>query len=118
MNDASVFFLRAILHDWPDDECVQILKILREAATPETRLIISGFIIAYACPGAAGADEPRPPEPLLFNGGHANAFDYMIDMQVRFCLIFIFGSGDVRGIHAGLIDAGSCKRTGEDTETT
>lgn len=86
VTDAAVFFLRAILHDWPDDECIQILKVLRAAATPNTRLLISGFVIHYACHDEAAKrikDDFKPPAPLLPNGGHANIFDYLVDLQVR-----------------------------------
>ena len=89
MKDAAIFFLRAILHDWPDDECVQILKVLRAAATPNTRLLINGYVTGYACPATDNkdvSDGPTPPVPLLANGGHANIFDYLTDLQVRSAL--------------------------------
>ena len=85
MKDAAIFFLRAILHDWPDDECVQILKVLRAAATPNTRLLINGYVTGYACPVTDDkgiSDGTTPPVPLLANGGHANIFDYLTDLQV------------------------------------
>ncbi|GAA5992296.1 hypothetical protein JCM5350_000803 [Sporobolomyces pararoseus] len=40
VKDASVFVLRAILHDWPDSESIQILNHLRDAATPTTKLVV------------------------------------------------------------------------------
>lgn len=80
--------MRSILHDWPDAECIQILKTLRAAASPRTQLLIKGIVVQYASNGDAplthvpGNDVPTPPAPLLPNGGHANAFDYLIDMHV------------------------------------
>ncbi|KAG6898618.1 hypothetical protein C0993_005645 [Termitomyces sp. T159_Od127] len=47
--NASVFILKQILHDWSDPYCVPILKELRAAATPETKLVVVDSIIAYAC---------------------------------------------------------------------
>ena len=82
VSDAAVFYLRAVLHDWPDEECIQILKVLRNAAGSNTRLLINGFVLLHACPGGGFSDVPRPPAPLLPNGGHANVFDYLIDLQV------------------------------------
>ncbi|KAG6818810.1 hypothetical protein H0H93_001415, partial [Arthromyces matolae] len=40
ISTASVFLLRHILHDWSDTNCIKILKHLRDAATPETTLLI------------------------------------------------------------------------------
>lgn len=80
--------MRSILHDWPDDECIQILKVLRAAARPQTQLIVKGIVVQYASSGDTPLtnvpqnDVPTPPTPLLTNGGHANAFDYLIDMHV------------------------------------
>ena len=79
--------MRSILHDWPDEECVQILKVLRAAARPATQLILKGVVISYACAEAPpstipGNDVPLPPAPLLPNGGHAGVFDHLIDIHV------------------------------------
>ncbi|KAI0739183.1 S-adenosyl-L-methionine-dependent methyltransferase [Daedaleopsis nitida] len=41
----GVFLLARIMHNWPDDACQRILRRLREAATPETRLLIVEQII-------------------------------------------------------------------------
>ena len=40
VKDAAVFYVRAVLLDWPDEFCVQILSHLRDAALPETRLVL------------------------------------------------------------------------------
>ncbi|KZP32128.1 hypothetical protein FIBSPDRAFT_944685 [Athelia psychrophila] len=45
--DPAVFLLRAILHDWPDNEAARILRRLRDAAGAGTRLIL-------AAPAGAG----------------------------------------------------------------
>ena len=93
MKNASVFLLRNIMHDWNDKYCVQILSKLREAATPDTRLIIVDNLMSYACVSEElktipGALPPLPPAPLLPNGGHAGAIAYYQDIQV--CVLISF----------------------------
>ena len=75
------------MHDWSDEDCVKILRHLREAAAPETQLVIVDSVIAYACPepmtqipGAVGMPVPAP---LLPNAGYARAIEYQTDMSVR-----------------------------------
>lgn len=88
VKNADVFLIRMILHDWPNAECVTILRHLREAAKPSTQLVIVDNIMAYACkdaiisdiPGAA--DTPHPQEPLLPNMGAANMMSYLTDVQM------------------------------------
>lgn len=36
-----VYYIRRVLNDWPDDECVTILKNIREACASDSRLLIS-----------------------------------------------------------------------------
>ena len=81
--------VRHICHDWPDTEAVKILKNLREAAQPYTRLVLHDMIMQHACADSDAEDIPvqgglpPPPSPLLANWGRANAFSYTMDMQVR-----------------------------------
>ncbi|KAI0049517.1 S-adenosyl-L-methionine-dependent methyltransferase, partial [Auriscalpium vulgare] len=87
VKEADVYFIRMILHDWPDDYCVQILRHLREVAKPETRLIVIDQIMSYACEEEAakeipGALLPTPPAPLLPNMGHASLISYYTDLQM------------------------------------
>ena len=80
-KNASVFFLKHIMHDWSDQYCVKILKQLRAAATPQTKLVLMDSIMPFACHDASGEDEgndisgaaPREaPAPLLANFGAVN----------------------------------------------
>lgn len=89
--------MRMILHDWPQSACLEILKHLRAAASPETELIIIETLLEYPCPDTT-VDENVPgmrnenpaPAPLLPNYGHANVFPYLGDLQV--CLLIILRS--------------------------
>lgn len=87
VKNAAVFLLRNILHDWSDKYCVQILRRLREAATPDTRLIIVDNLMSYACieeglVSIPGTKRNLFPKPLLPNGGQATAVKYYEDIQV------------------------------------
>lgn len=37
---ADVYLVKAILHDWPDEECAQILRTIRAAAGQTSRLVV------------------------------------------------------------------------------
>ncbi|KAJ5139730.1 hypothetical protein N7448_003138 [Penicillium atrosanguineum] len=41
VQDAKVYFLRTVLHDWPDKQAIQILGNLRDAMSRESILLIS-----------------------------------------------------------------------------
>ncbi|KAJ7483137.1 O-methyltransferase [Mycena galericulata] len=45
----AVILLRWVMHDWADPLAVQILQQLREAATPDTKLITVDIILPYTC---------------------------------------------------------------------
>lgn len=67
---------------------MQLLRQLREAATPSTRLVIVDNLMSFACVNEElkkipGALPPLPPAPLLPNGGHSSTIAYFEDIQVR-----------------------------------
>ncbi|KAG6878930.1 hypothetical protein C0992_006574 [Termitomyces sp. T32_za158] len=85
--NASVFILKQILHDWSDPYCTRILKELRAAATPKTKLIVFDAIISYAChdpPTESGLDSghKEAPAPLLANYGTVNVMPYLVDIAL------------------------------------
>ncbi|KIP10225.1 hypothetical protein PHLGIDRAFT_266342 [Phlebiopsis gigantea 11061_1 CR5-6] len=87
IQNAAVFLLRNIMHDWPDKYASVILKQLRSAAAPNTQLIIVDNLLSYACineqlKSIPGADRPLPPRPLLPNGGHVSFVTFIGDMQM------------------------------------
>ena len=77
------------MHDWSDTYSLKILKQLRAAAKPETRLVTLEQLILYACAqptpeGIEGTSAGPPvPAPLLANMGYASLSGYLLDMQVR-----------------------------------
>ncbi|KAJ7110925.1 hypothetical protein C8R44DRAFT_883386 [Mycena epipterygia] len=87
VNEAAVFLVRHIIHDWPDAQAISILQHLRRAATPTTKLLL----IEKTVPQVSGdqsrlkirrAAHPCAPPPLLPNWGVASAEIYAYDMSV------------------------------------
>ena len=100
-NGAIVFFLRMIMHNWPDREATMILKHLRNAvesvrSTRKVRLVIMDGLLMYACRGnnddGGGKESPimrEAPEPLIANWGAGNGIIYKFDVTVSRCLLFL-----------------------------
>ncbi|TFK38801.1 O-methyltransferase [Crucibulum laeve] len=96
IRDATTFLLRFVTHDWADNLAKQILQHLRDAATPETKLIVVDVIVPYTCRASItdqipGAAVPSVPEPLLPNLGAANNTSYWWDLQM-----YVFCNGQDR----------------------
>ncbi|KAF8192239.1 O-methyltransferase [Mycena galopus ATCC 62051] len=85
VKNADVFLLRHVLHNWGKARAVSILQRLREAATPNTKLVFIERIVPDSGPasGIPGADRPRAPAPLLHNWGSASAITYFFDILMH-----------------------------------
>jgi hypothetical protein len=44
-KDADVYLLKSILHDWPDEKCVEILKVIHRDAAPNARLVVVEMLL-------------------------------------------------------------------------
>ena len=87
VTNASVFIVKQILQDWSDPYSVKILKELRAAAKPDTKLVVVDVIVAYACHDPTADSEwssgyKEAPAPLLPNYGAANVMPYILDLGV------------------------------------
>ncbi|KAI0081312.1 O-methyltransferase [Panus rudis PR-1116 ss-1] len=83
VTNADVFFLRFVLHDWDDAHSTKILKRLRDAAKPSTKVVIMDNILDYAASEVERtSQQPSVPSPLLPNLGMANALAYHMDIQM------------------------------------
>jgi hypothetical protein len=104
VQNAAVFLLRVITHDWPDEFVTRILLQLRHAATPQTKLILVDYVLPLACEdhtediGAVRTLAP-PSSGLLPNLGKANANAFWLDMTAsRFapsCQTMILRTGQM-----------------------
>ncbi|KAL1696338.1 S-adenosyl-L-methionine-dependent methyltransferase [Schizophyllum commune] len=83
----AAFYLRYIIHDWPRDACVKILRHLSAAASSDTVLVIAEQIVPQACPSTdslvfEGMNNLNAPAPLLPNLGQAFAEVYLQDFTM------------------------------------
>ncbi|KAJ7167796.1 O-methyltransferase [Mycena filopes] len=89
VKNPSIFMLRHIVHNWPDDRVVDILRHLRDAAESSTRLVIIEKILAVAAPADTceddiqGAARPTARSPLLPNWGVGTAGFYYFDLTMH-----------------------------------
>ncbi|KAI0356400.1 S-adenosyl-L-methionine-dependent methyltransferase [Trametes cingulata] len=76
----DVFLLRIVLHDWKDEESRTILRQLRSAAGPDTKLLIGDMLLPYAC----SDQDPFVNDyaPLLPNLGMGNIHGYLMDVMM------------------------------------
>ena len=51
---ADAYLLMDVIHDWPDDECVAILKAIRRAAAPGARVLVIETVLAEEGPDPTG----------------------------------------------------------------
>lgn len=87
VKGAAVYFLRFVLHNWPDSECVKIMKNIREAASSSSKLILFDNTVPYACadPTVYHGDVERrtAPYPLIPNLGKGGGLGPTgLDMQM------------------------------------
>jgi ubiquinone/menaquinone biosynthesis C-methylase UbiE len=54
LNQCDIFMMKFILHDWPDDECIQILQNIKKVAKPGSKVVIIEHI----------TDIPNAPESM------------------------------------------------------
>ncbi|KAJ9389153.1 hypothetical protein DTO063F5_2313 [Paecilomyces variotii] len=94
VKGADIYFLRHVIHDWPDAEAIKILSGCTSSMSAQSKLLICEHVV---CPTYRSADdsttaekgsnsEPHfvAPEPLLANWGDAPTS--RLDLQVYTCL--------------------------------
>jgi len=77
IENADVYMLKFIIHDWSNKYAQIILRRLREAAGPHSRLVVLDKIIPYICPPSEFIDtgstpgilKPELPEPIVNMSG-------------------------------------------------
>ncbi|KAH6873689.1 O-methyltransferase-domain-containing protein [Coprinopsis sp. MPI-PUGE-AT-0042] len=81
ISGCDIYYLKHIIHDWPDAQCQQILKNVRRAMAPQSRLLIHEFIIQHANRvHAKSLPQRQAPEPLMANWGTARIRSYNLDI--------------------------------------
>lgn len=93
--------MKHILHDWSDESCLKILRPLRDAAGPDTKLVIMDKVLPYTCvttevenansaaiPEVPGYMKPELAAPLTNVGSATAGFPYMASILVRIFLSY------------------------------
>ncbi|KAF7349741.1 Methyltransf-2 domain-containing protein [Mycena sanguinolenta] len=91
--NAAVFLLRHIVHNWSDERVVNILRHLRDAAQPTTKLVVidripvsAGRVLDPGEDTIPGSTRPSAPAPLLPNWGVARPSVYYLDVTMH-CML-------------------------------
>lgn len=45
VQNAAIYFLHFVLHDWSNDDCVRILRRIRDAMGPKSKIIVNELVI-------------------------------------------------------------------------
>ena len=96
--------MRLVIHDWSDADSLKILKNIRAAASPSSRLILFELCIQHVCPDTEYlrySDDTEPvPYPLLANIAKGNGtFDTNTDIRVRVSRFYSIRILDLLGVH-------------------
>lgn len=80
----DVYYLRNIIHDWPDAEAAVILRNISKAMGSQSRLLIHDYVITGANrrPDEKHLEIDIAPEPMLPNFGAGNSRKYQQDLNM------------------------------------
>lgn len=67
--NAAVYYVRHVLHNWPDDICATMLSNIKAVMAPDSKLLIHDYVLQTAVRGDHVANFEQAPEPLLPNYG-------------------------------------------------
>ncbi|KAG1728070.1 O-methyltransferase-domain-containing protein [Suillus lakei] len=84
----DAYYLRHVLHDWPDAEATTILHNIRKAMGPNSRVLVHDCMITHTVqgPGAGNNGLSIAPEPMLPNFGAGSHRAYQTDLTMWFAL--------------------------------
>jgi len=83
----DIYYLRNIIHDWPDHESALILRNVRQALGPHSRVLIHDYVLRELSRKQAEAEASTlgvstAPEPMLPNFGVGNMRMYQQDLTM------------------------------------
>ncbi|KAF8839427.1 S-adenosyl-L-methionine-dependent methyltransferase [Paxillus ammoniavirescens] len=98
----DIYYLRNIIHDWPDQESALILRNVRQALGPHSRVLIHDYVLRQlnrkqAEVEAATFEVAVAPEPMLPNFGVGSMRMYQQDMTM-----FVFHNAKERTLQDSL----------------
>ncbi|KIK82024.1 hypothetical protein PAXRUDRAFT_832449 [Paxillus rubicundulus Ve08.2h10] len=83
----DIYYLRNIIHDWPDQESTLILRNVRRALGPHSRVLIHDYVLRQLSRKQAQVEATNfqlsvAPEPMLPNFGVGTMLMYQQDMTM------------------------------------
>jgi len=84
-DDCDVFYLRCVIHDWPDSKAAVILSNVRGAMSPNKRLLLHEYVLQASLKDTKALAD-KAPEPLLPNYGAGGIGAYHSDLVMMGCL--------------------------------
>ncbi|KAF9264340.1 S-adenosyl-L-methionine-dependent methyltransferase [Marasmius fiardii PR-910] len=85
VKNATVYFMRVVLHDWSQSMSEKIMTAIRQAADSNSKLIVFDLLASHACaevPPILGSPIGPPPPPPLLANFMTGALITMVDMQM------------------------------------
>lgn len=84
----DIYYLRNIIHDWPDEESLVILQNVQKAMGVNSRVLIHDYVVRQlnreqAALEASKFRDTTAPEPMLPNFGVGNMRIYQQDVTMR-----------------------------------
>jgi len=87
IKGCDVYLLKNIIHDWPDKSCVQILRGVRDAMKPSSRVLVQEFVLQHADRVADNSSAfKQAPKPMLPNYGVGKIRQYNLDIDMMVML--------------------------------
>ncbi|KAH8914936.1 S-adenosyl-L-methionine-dependent methyltransferase, partial [Atractiella rhizophila] len=86
--NASVYFFRAVLHDWSERTCLNILSALKGAMGPDSKVFVMEQFHQYACPQEklpSMGEAYKPPSfdnSLLLPPSATTTISHLVDAQM------------------------------------
>ncbi|KAG7096369.1 hypothetical protein E1B28_003813 [Marasmius oreades] len=83
----DIYYMKHVLHDWPDSEAITIIDHIASAMTLQSRLLIHDFVLKHMHseskhPESSHIRIERAPYPLLPNYGTGNIRNYTQDVNM------------------------------------
>lgn len=87
----DIYYLRNIVHNWPDKEAARILKNICDAMGPSSRLILHEYVLQYLSTSHSSSHSSSQrgltksaPAPLLPNYGGGSIRSHYQDIRMLF----------------------------------
>ncbi|KAF9460000.1 O-methyltransferase-domain-containing protein [Collybia nuda] len=85
VKNQDIYYLRNIIHNWPDKEALSILKNIRNAMGPHSRVLIHDYVMR-PLNRCEPNDLDTAPEPLLpnYGGGQVRLYNQDVSMLLLY----------------------------------